>query len=216
MSRAYIFDLDGTLLDTEILWVDAIGEFVRPFRPDTTHDEMIRLVYGRSWRDVYPDLAAMTPGAGLDREQMEQALHDIFCRLRNSSDIRIEGSIDLLRELARTSRVCVVSGSPRRDLDEGIRLIGVGDLLAFSLAAEDYSPGKPDPACFLTAARRLDLDPGQCLVFEDSAAGVTAAKAAGMMCVALARDGAPPQDFSGADSTLRDLSEYKIPVPEPC
>jgi len=216
MSRAYIFDMDGTLLDTEILWVDAIEEFLRRFQPDTTHEKAVRLVYGRSWRDIYPELAAMTSQAGLDREEMEQVLHDIFCRLRDTSDIRIMGSIDLLRELAQTSRVCVVSGSPRRDLDEGIRLSGVGDLLEFALAAEDYSPGKPDPACFRAAARKLDLDPGQCLVFEDSAAGVNAAKDAGMTCVALVRDGAPPQDLSRADLTLSDLSQFKIPQPEPC
>ncbi|NQT91757.1 MAG: HAD family phosphatase [Lentisphaerae bacterium] len=216
MTQAYIFDMDGTLLDTEILWVRAIGRFLRRFVPDITSEEALALVYGRSWMDIYPEICALAPGVGLSREAMAREIHDIFCGLRDTTDVRIVGSIDLLRELASTSRVCVVSGSPRRDLDESIRLSGVEDLLEFSLAAEDYSPGKPDPACFMAAARKLVLPPSQCLVFEDSAAGVNAARDAGMACVALARDGAPQQDFSRADSVVRDLSEFKIPQPEPC
>ena len=87
-------------------------------------------------------------------------------------------------------------------------MAAVGPLLSFSIAAEDYTRGKPDPECFLLAARRLAVPPAQCMVFEDSAAGVRAAKAAGMACVALVREGRPRQDVSAADLVVRDLTDF--------
>ena len=66
------------------------------------------------------------------------------------------------------------------------------------------------PACFLLGAERLGLPPSECLVFEDSTAGIRAAKAAGMVCVALQRPGRPPQDTRRADEVLADLAESRL------
>jgi sugar-phosphatase len=123
--------------------------------------------------------------------------------------VTIPGSADLLKRLAATHPVCIVSGSIRHDIEHAIELMGVGELVAFYLGAEDYGPGKPDPACFLMAAAKLGCEPGECVVFEDSAAGLQAGKAAGMTCVALARPGAPAQDFAAADLVLEDLGHFR-------
>ena len=65
-------------------------------------------------------------------------------------------------------------------------------------------------SCFLLAARHFEVEPEHCLVFEDSAAGVRAAKAANMRCIALCRNGYPPQDVSLADELLTDLADFKL------
>ena len=140
--------------------------------------------------------------------RMQDAMDPYFRRLRDSRDVRITGSIDLLLRLSSTAPVCIVSGSPRRDVEYAVEALGVRDILAFTLASEDYSPGKPDPACYRMAAEQLGLPPGSCVVFEDSAVGIQAAKAAGMQCVVLVRDGRPEQDVSGADLVLTDLADY--------
>jgi len=88
--------------------------------------------------------------------------------------------------------------------------LGLRDAVSFSLGAEDYGPGKPDPSCFLMAAERLGVNPEQCVVFEDSAAGVLAAKSAGMSCVALVRPGLPEQDVTSADRVVEDLGDFDI------
>lgn len=88
--------------------------------------------------------------------------------------------------------------------------MGIGRDVRFVLGAEDYEPGKPSPAGFLLGARRLGVPPETCLVFEDSRAGVLAAKQAGMLCVALARPGSHPQDLSGADWILEDLAAFTM------
>jgi HAD superfamily hydrolase (TIGR01509 family) len=208
MAAAYIFDLDGTLIDAEILWVEATRRFLEASGCPISHDETVQMVYGRAWQDVYKDIVRRFPAIGMSRDVMNEAMKPYFVRLRNARDIRIPGSIALLQRLAARAPVCIVSGSGRREVAEGIALMGIEAHLSFYLGSEDYSPGKPDPACFLAAAERLGVPAAQCVVFEDSAAGVLAAKRAGMYCVALVRDGMPRQDVSPADRVLRDLAEF--------
>jgi beta-phosphoglucomutase-like phosphatase (HAD superfamily) len=91
---------------------------------------------------------------------------------------------------------------------DAIDMMGIGARIRFFLGSEDYPYGKPDPGCFLLAARRLAVAPAACLVFEDSSAGVRAAIAAGMHCVALRRNRRHGQDLSGAHQVLTDLGDY--------
>lgn len=210
MIDAYIFDMDGTLIDSEVVWVEAIGEYLRLRNPDFSHQDALRLVYGRSWHDIYEDIVAMVADPLPDREIMSQAVAPFYRRLAERRDVRIHSSIDLLRRLAAEFPVAIVSGSSRAMVEDGISVMGIGDELDFYLGAEDYSPGKPDPACFLAAAERFGVPTARCLVFEDSQAGVRAAKAAGMKCVGLARPGAPRQELGMADLVLEDLATFDV------
>ena len=210
MIRALLFDLDGTLLDTEVLWVRAMCAYLADQGLALTPDEATALVYGHSWHDIYTALAAREPRLAMGEMRMGAALHPYFERLRASTDPRIPGSVALLQRLSASSPVAVVSGSPRADVAEGLALMGIAGCVRFYLGSEDYASGKPAPACFLLAARRLDVPPETCLVFEDSSAGVRAAKAAGMACVALVRPGAPVQDVSAADWVLGDLAAFDL------
>ena len=72
----------------------------------------------------------------------------------------------------------------------------------------DYAQGKPSPEGYLLGARLLGAAPADCTVFEDSAAGVAAGKAAGMRVIALRLPDHPPQDLSAADLVLDDLSRF--------
>ncbi len=207
---AFIFDLDGTLVDTELLWADALRAYLADNGCACAREEVLNLVFGHSWTDIYRALTARFPGlAGIPSSLMADRLRDYYQRLRDSGDgIVIRSSAALLQRLASTHPVIIVSGSPRADIAEAVRLLGAERAVRFYLGAEDYAPGKPAPAGFLLGAQRLGVAPGACLVFEDSWAGVTAAKAAGMWCVALARSSAHPQDLSAADWTLDDLAAF--------
>ena len=213
MDRAYLFDMDGTLIDTEPIWVEAVEAVLGSLGFPLARAEAARLVYGRSWHDIYREIVRRWPSFPLSIQAAQDRLTPQFLALRGERDIRIPSSIALLRRLAADHPVALVSGSPRPDVDAGIAFMGIGHLIRFSLASDDYSPGKPDPACYLQAAARLEVPPADCVVFEDSGAGVRAAKAAGAYCVALARPGlAHPQDLSAADEVLPDLANYRDPA----
>jgi len=210
MIRAFFFDLDGTLLDTEILWVQAARAFLQAHGVAYTQTEATELIYGHSWRDVYAEMTRRFPQLAIGMDRAGAEMRVFLQRLRAETDVRITGSVELLVRLAAEHPVAIVSGSPRMDIADSVTLMGVKPFVRFFLGAEDYAPGKPDPACFLMAARQMQVPPSACLVFEDSASGVRAAKAAGMSCVALARPGAPRQDVATADLVLDDLSKFDL------
>jgi beta-phosphoglucomutase-like phosphatase (HAD superfamily) len=209
--RAVLFDLDGTLVDTESLWAQALSAYLGDRGCVCPADDVQRIVLGRAWSDIYSAITTRFPQ--LARHSMAATgaeLRPYYLRLRAELDISISGSVALLKRLAQTYPIAVVSGSPRIDVGEGLATTGTAGLVRFYLGSEDYARGKPDPACFRLAAERLGVPAAQCLVFEDSTAGVRAAKAAGMRCVALRRPGAPMQDLSAADLTLTDLAAFQM------
>ncbi len=208
MMRAAIFDLDGTLMDSEILWVEGTRRYLEKRGVTVSYDTVLAIVYGHSWRQVYTDIMSRFPLPGMTMEIMEVELRAEIRQLHQEhGDVVIHSSVTLLRRLAETVPVCIVSGAPCADIASGIRMMGIGASVRFYIGAEQYGTGKPDPTCFRMAQERLHVPAGDCVVFEDSAAGVHAAKAAGMRCVALARPGLPVQDVSRADWVVADLSE---------
>lgn len=208
--EAFLFDLDGTLMDSEVIYVEAVRRALADKGCHLNQAESLELVYGKGWKDIYQEACSRFPGAYTDIESMGVVVRKHFLELKAERDIRIPGSVNLLRDLAHTYPVAIVSGSLRREIAEAIDYLEIGPYLDFYLGADDYSPGKPDPACFRVAAEKLELPPESCLVFEDSSAGVLAAKRAGMFCVALQRDGAPDQDLKAADAIYRDLSDFNL------
>ena len=209
---AFIFDLDGTLVDTELLWADAMRLYLASRQCDCSRETVLHIVFGRSWTDIYRDVTSRFPVlASISVNAMAEGLRDVYLHLRSQSEnVIIRSSALLLKSLSQNYPVIIVSGSPHADVEEAVQLLEAHAHVRFVLGAEDYEPGKPSPAGFLAGAHRLGVDPASCLVFEDSRAGVTAAKAAGMWCVALSRESAHPQDLSAADWVLSDLAAFSV------
>ncbi len=208
MIRAFLFDLDGTLLDSEILWVEALEVFMKEQGAPIPHADALAIVYGVSWEEIYYDVARRFPGLFPEMADLYSGLQRCFIALRDSRDVRITGSIELLKRLSADYPVAIVSGSFSHDIQHGVEIMGIAPYIQFFLGGEHYAPGKPDPACYLMAAERLAIAPEHCLAFEDSTMGIRAAKDAGMHCVALQRAGRPRQDVSRADLVLDDLTRF--------
>jgi HAD superfamily hydrolase (TIGR01509 family) len=210
MIRAYIFDLDGTLVDSEVIWVEAVGATMRDHAGEFSQEEAAALVYGRSWRDIHADIVVRFPALDMPIHEMEATIAPYYKAIADRQDIRIPNSIALLHKLSKAHPVCIVSGSSRKTISEAVDMMGIADALDFFLGADDYSPGKPDPTCYRMAAERLGVMPEECLVFEDSEVGLRSAKGAGMACVILTGQARPVQDFSSADLVLDDLGKFDV------
>ena len=211
-AAAFLFDLDGTLVDTEALWTRAIVDFVRAHGGETSFDAILPSVIGRNWLDIDRGLHERFPMLG-DSSPMEDAveLRSHYARYATDPEaMRIDTSVDFLRRAAKLAPCAIVSGSPHDDVVAAARMCGIEGELALVLGAGEYAAGKPSPSGYLRAAELLSVAPADCVVIEDSAVGVASGVAAGMKVVALDRAVAVRQEFAGETWRVGDLSELDV------
>lgn len=202
---AVLFDLDGTLVDSEPLWMTAVGLALEGVGCPYTPAELYELIYGRGWHEIFGDVQRRAPGAFAVYDDFLVCVQGHFTALRATRGLRIPGSVEAFVALAARYPVAIVSGSTRADIAAIVAELGLAPWLRDFLGCEDYPHGKPHPSGFLLAAERLGVAPTACLVIEDSPHGICAAKAAGMICVALCRPGGPVLDTAAADYRVPDL-----------
>lgn len=209
---AFLFDLDGTLVATETYWTRAIVAWLADCGCTDTVENLLPLICGHSQPDIYSLIVKRHPSvADGSKPDYAKTIRAHYARLvTDPAQIVIPGSVAFLKKAARLAPCVIVSGSPHDDVAAAADLCGVGHLLKFVLGAEDYGRGKPAPDGFLEAAARLDVDASECVVVEDSSAGVAAGRAAGMRVLGLDRPDGVRQDFSGCEWLVRDLSELDV------
>ena len=177
---AFIFDCDGTLADTMPThyraWQTALGERAADF-PEAMFYELGGVPTCR-----IVEILNERHGCSLPVEETVAVKEKLF--LEFSSEVTaIEPVVALAREWHGRKPMAVASGGHRRVVMNTLRALGIAGLFDAIVTSEDYSRGKPHPDPFLEAARRLNVAPEHCLVFEDTTTGLQAAKAAGMACV---------------------------------
>jgi HAD superfamily hydrolase (TIGR01509 family) len=182
--RAVIFDVDGTLLDSEENYFLADRQLLARWGIDYTPAEKRRYIGGGN-REMMADIKARY---GL-RESVAELLE-----LKNALYLEVAtGNTRAYPEMARFAEalhalgvpLAVASGSSPRALETLLEGAGVARYFDLVLSTEQVARGKPSPDVFLEAARRLGVPPHECLVMEDSRYGVEAAKRAFMRCVAI-------------------------------
>jgi len=179
-TRAVIFDFNGTLSDDEPVLARVFAEIFHAYLGwRMTSDDYFARLAGRSDREIV-EIAVAERGGGLaDNGPLVERL------LASESPIR-PGTEALVRTLTAAGHpLAVVTGAQRSDVDFVLGHSGIGGHFEVVVTEEDVTLGKPDPEGFLLAARRLGVLPQETVVFEDSLAGVRAARAAGMRCIAV-------------------------------
>lgn len=202
--HAVIWDVDGTLVDTAELhfqaWVEVARELAKPFtRADFAatfgrrNPEIIRELFGTHYSDQDID------ELGRHKELLYRAA------ARKLGVELLPGVSPLLEALRQAEfRQAVGSSAPRENLDLILTLTAIAPFFAAIVAMEDTQRGKPDPQVFQVAAARVEVPPERCVVVEDAPAGVQAARAGGMRCIAVS--------FVGHhdEATLRNAGAHLI------
>ncbi|HEV3213851.1 MAG TPA: HAD-IA family hydrolase [Acidimicrobiales bacterium] len=182
--RAAVFDMDGLLVDSEVLWHQAEFEILVPLGAAIDADAT-RATKGMFVAEVVAHHRERGEWRAPDDAAVVAA---ILARVGDLVEARGEllpGAARALSLCARLGPLALASSTPYELIDRTLRHFGLTGVFEVVHSAEDEPLGKPDPGVFLTAARRLGVAPGRCLAFEDSPAGVRAAVAATMGCVAV-------------------------------
>jgi len=183
--RGVVFDLDGTLVDNMEIHTEAFARFLeRHGLPPLDLEQRARLD-GKRNTDIFPVLF----GRPLPDEELrafseeKEALYRSLSRGRLRPLAGLSGLLTLLG--ARGIPVAVATSGPAANVRHTLRETGLADVLTLIVRGDEVPRGKPHPDIFLAAAEKLGVQARDCLAFEDSPAGVAAACAAGMTCVAV-------------------------------
>jgi len=204
--KAFIFDMDGTIIDsmpTHVTsWARALGEF--------GHTTSTEELHKNNWGNVY-DVVRSILGDDLSDDQVSQIAvrkEELF-RETYRSDLRLIDGLDtFLNDVKRVGiPMALATNAGWDNINYVLDGLGIGNYFNTIISGMDVDRAKPDPEMFLKAACGLGVDPANCIVFEDSANGIEAADAAGMRIV-LVKTFHKPQFYDSHPSIVRTIRDY--------
>jgi sugar-phosphatase len=210
MIEAVIFDMDGVIIDSEPLWKKAIINVMKLEGFDFTID-MCNRTKGMRVDEVIKywktEVKADFDSNKLSKEIVEEVIY-----LIKKEGKSIQG-LEKLLEKAKTDnlKIALASSSPSIIINVVLKKLNIVDYFDVVQSAEKEEFGKPHPGVFITTAKKLNVNPVNCLVIEDSLHGVIAGKAAKMKVIAIPeKEEKQLNKFSIADSIVNKLKEIRF------
>ncbi len=214
-QRAVIFDFNGTLSDDEIILQEIFAQiFAQRLGWHLTPEDYHRRFAGYSDREIVEKVLEEQGfgEAGVVDELLARRGDLYRQRVADTSPIG-SGAVGLVQRLAAEGvPLAIVTGAQREDVECVLANCEIGALIDTIVTEEDVARGKPHPEGFLRGAELLGVPADAVLVFEDSVPGVTAARAAGMSCVAVSSETGPSRLAELADATVPRLQSSLVDV----
>jgi beta-phosphoglucomutase len=178
MLKALIFDMDGTLVHSDPVHLQAFAEILGP-QGIQIDDELYRSsIIGHTNESIF---ASLLPGRNVD-EHLELADLKEAAFRRLALDLKpLDGLIDVLDWAEKNDlKIALVTNAPILNAAHMLDVLGIAERFQVKITIEQVERGKPDPLPYLTALERLGLKAEEAIAFEDSPSGMRAAKAAGL------------------------------------
>ena len=207
--RAVIFDMDGVLADSEPLYLQGINEVLKDFGLAITeddHNELLGAAVGPTWDFVFEKYSPPAP-----YDECVARYDQTMVRLLSRPHEPLPGVRELLSELKRRGIPCALASSSWPNWVKALLAsTGLDGSFDVCVSSTDVENGKPAPDIFLHTAQMLHVKPSECVVLEDSRAGVLAAKAAGMYAVQVRAASTALPPLPEADLVIERLSDFPL------
>jgi len=206
ITRACIFDMDGVLIDSGAHHRNAWRALIEELGVQPAQREYWRLTIGRPAEEAVPLLLG-GPVTATEARRLALRKRELYADFARHGTQTVAGIPAFVASLTRSGVPRAVGTSASRyDVETLLAGLGLRRHFDVIVTAEDVRLGKPDPAVYLEAARRLGAPPPTCLVFEDSLVGVVAARRAGMRAIGVSTaHTAAELETAGAESTIADF-----------
>ena len=200
--------MDGTIVNSlsfhKLAWIETFAKRGRNFT-----DDDFKWANARKNEEIIPHLL----GQDMSLEEVnviKNEKEETFRRLVKDSIKPLPGVVELIKLMAAAQfQLAIVSSTPKENIELITETLGIKKYFSLFINGDDVKEGKPSPQGFLLAAKKLGVEPKNCVVIEDAVVGVRAAKRAGMYCIAIANT-YPREDILEADIVVNSLEEITV------
>ena len=210
--KAFIFDMDGVIMDSEPLHNEIIVEMMTLFELKAEESYLASLcgltidhIFEKIKKDYTLDISVS--------DTVKKYNGKLVAHVQENQLVPIDGIPELLQQLqAANIPTAVASSSPIEFIEASIDNLKLTDYFQFLMSGNEVKHGKPAPDIYIEAASRLSVAPADCVVLEDSHNGATAAKSAGMKCIGFKNPGSGIQDLSITDIIVDNINDIDISI----
>ena len=186
--RAVIFDMDGVISDTQKVHASVEVEMLKNYGISITAEEITRRFSGLPAKIIFQTIFADNKKEGVDIDAVVEEKWRLLTDAVKGNVEAVPGTCEFIKLVSKAGfQLGVASASRISFVELVLSELGIRDYFHAVTSANEVPKGKPDPAVFLLAARKLSTEPKDCVVIEDAVSGMTAAKRAGMRCIGLVR-----------------------------
>ena len=206
--------MDGVIIDSEPLWEKSESIMLKQkgFAGNNSYrKEYRKKIMGLNQKD---SVRLLKETFGLDEspDEILRTRLEILLELYEKELRLIDGIPEILKILDSEKHIktALASGSPMKVIEFVLNKFSLTDTFRIKVSGDCVGKGKPHPDIYLEAARRLGVNPGECVAIEDSINGIVSAKAAGMRCIAVPDPRIATEDYPQADIFRKSVSEIRL------
>lgn len=207
MNKAFIFDMDGVIVDSNPYHKIALQQFCRQLGYDLSEEQLREKIYGRTNKDWISNLFGDIGEAQIQRYAEEKEA--LYRQLYDKDITAVKGLVPFLEKMDMLGIArAVATSAPRANVDFSLSKTDTERFFPIILDDSFVSRGKPDPEIYVKAAAALGYAPADCIVFEDSLSGVQAGKRAGCKVVGITTTHTP-EELHETDFIITDFASLE-------
>lgn len=205
--EAIIFDMDGLMVDTEILYHKTDREIAKSFGKSVSEETLGKMM-GRKPVESYT-IFCSDLGINESIDELLKKRYGLVEKMLEEVVKPMPGLFNILNEFKGKLKMAIATGSPHKFLEITLNKLNIREYFEVTQPSDGIVNGKPDPEIYLKVIERLGLRPENCIVIEDSSNGARAGKNAGCYTIAVPSEYTYKQDFSFVDYVAVDLNDAK-------
>lgn len=187
-----LFDMDDTLAATSPHWRQAETALLASLGREWDA-QLAKSYKGMNALDIAATVHRVLSPQNMSAKDCQAVMRgSLFDAFKKAPPTPMQGCVDCVRRLTRDHRTALASGSPMELIELTLNHLDITACFELLISSESVARGKPHPDVFLAAAKKMNVEPADCMVIEDSLIGVQAARAAGMHCIAIPSSDATP------------------------